>query len=235
MGNSKKRTRRDENRVVGYVRVSTDEQSLGPAAQRTALERWCRDRGATLVAVFDDPGVSGAAPLERRTGLLGAVDALGRLNAGVLLVAKRDRLARDVVIAAMIERLAERVGARVASADGTGNGDGPADQLMRHLIDSFAEYERAMIGARTRAAMAVKRTRGERTSRWAPFGFALAADGVHLKPDAKEQQVIALVKRLRARGLSIRAIADRLNVKRCPARGAKWHKTSVERLLGRAA
>jgi hypothetical protein len=68
-------------RVVGYVRVSTDDQTLGPAAQRGALERWCRANGAELVATFDDVGVSGAAPLDERPGLVTALDALRPLGA----------------------------------------------------------------------------------------------------------------------------------------------------------
>ncbi len=74
----------------------------------------------------------------------------------MLLVAKRDRLARDVVVAAMVDRLAERHGARVLAADGTGNGDGPEAMLMRGIVDVFAQYERALIRARTKAALAVK-------------------------------------------------------------------------------
>ena len=102
--------------VVGYVRVSTEEQRHGSAAQRDALERWCAANGAELVDVFEDHGVSGAAPLDQRPALL---DALGALTDGaVLLVARRDRLARDVMAAAMLERLAERAGARIVAADG---------------------------------------------------------------------------------------------------------------------
>ena len=81
----------------------------------------------------------------------------------MLLVAKRDRLGRDVIAVAMIERLIAKRGARVVSAAGEGtDSDDPSALLMRRLIDSFAEYERALIAARTRAALAAKRRRGER-------------------------------------------------------------------------
>ncbi len=59
----------DPKKVVGYVRVSTDEQALGPEAQKTALEAWCKAQGARLVAVCEDIGVSGATSLEKRPGL----------------------------------------------------------------------------------------------------------------------------------------------------------------------
>lgn len=231
-----RRTRRgDEQTVVGYVRVSTDAQDLGPVAQRQALESWCEARDAALVAVFEDKGISGGAELDRRPGLLEALSSVKAHGAGVLLVAKRDRLARDVVVAVMIERVARRSGAEVVAADGVGNGDGPADEFMRTVIDGAAQYERALISARTRAALAVKRSRGEKTGGSVPFGYRLAEDGVHLVEDDGEQTVIALVRKLRAEGLSIRGIVERLNAGGVRGRGAKWHKTSVARLLDREA
>ena len=108
------------------------------------------------------------------------LDAINREGAGVLLVAKRDRLARDVIVGAVAERMAERLGARVLSADGTGNGDGPEHQLMRHLIDCIASYERAWIGARTKVALRVKKMRGEREGA-IPLGDRLADDAGKLK------------------------------------------------------
>src|SRR5260370_31933372 len=85
------------SRAIGYIRVSTDEQALGPQAQREALRRWCATNGAELIATFEDLGVSGGLELDKRPGLLGALDALKAHNANVLLVAKRDRLHRGVL------------------------------------------------------------------------------------------------------------------------------------------
>lgn len=221
--------------VVGYVRVSTDEQHLGPQAQRAAMDAWCKANGATLAAVHVDHGVSGAAPLDKRPALLAALDSLAEHGAGVLLVAKRDRLARDVVVAAMVERLAERAGARILTADGTGNGEGPEAMLMRGIVDLFAQYERALIRARTRSALAVKRAKGERTTGKLAYGFRLAEDGIHLEQDPAEQRVLALVAALRADGLSVRAIAEQLNADGVPARGKCWHPTTIHRLAIREA
>ena len=77
---------------------------------------------------------------------------------------------------------------------------------MRNIVNAFAEYERALIRARTRAALAVKRAKGERVGD-VPFGYQLAADRVHLEPLAAEQNIIAAIRRLRGDGLSIREIA----------------------------
>lgn len=221
--------------VVGYVRCSTEEQNLGPEAQREALARWCAANGARLVAVHEDAGVSGAMPLDKRPALLAAVDAVAAHGAGVLLVAKRDRLARDVVVAAMVERLAERHGARVLAADGAGNGVGPEAMLLRGIVDVFAQYERALIRARTKAALGVKRARGERTGGLVPYGFHLAADGVHLERNEAEQAVVALARSLRADGWTLRAIAGELAARGIvPRTGGAWHPQTVARLVGSA-
>lgn len=75
--------------AVGYVRVSTDDQTLSVESQRTRLTSWCAERGLTLTAVHEDIGVSGGADLDKRSGLMAAVDSL---EPGMALVAvKRDR------------------------------------------------------------------------------------------------------------------------------------------------
>ena len=223
----------DPTIAVGYIRVSTDDQNLGPDAQRAAMAAWCETHGVTLAEVHADHGVSGGAPVDKRPGLLAAVDALPACGAGLLLVAKRDRLARDVVVCAMAERLAEREGARVVSAagEGTDGADGdPASLLMRRMVDAFAEYERAIIRARTRAALAVKKARGERVGH-VPFGYRVADDGVHLVEDEDEQNVLGIVAEYRREGLSLRSVGERLTRRGIlPRSGGKWHAQTVARV-----
>jgi DNA invertase Pin-like site-specific DNA recombinase len=223
----------DPKVAVAYVRVSTDDQALGPEAQREALSRWAAAQGVRIAATFDDLGVSGGAELHKRPGLVAALEALPEHNAGLLVVAKRDRLARDVVLAAMVERLAERAGARIVAADGTGNAEGPEGMLLRGLVDLFAQYERALIRSRTAAALAVKRARGERVGE-VPIGFAAPLEGTKLAEHVAEQTAIGRIRELRASGASIRAIAATLNAEGVRARGARWHPTTVARVLDRA-
>jgi len=224
------------DKAVGYLRVSTEEQTLGPEAQRAALERWCAANKVELVEVFTDQGVSGGAALDKRPALLAAVAALKQHGAGVLLVAKRDRLARDTMLAAMVERLVEREGATVRTADATSDGNEPEAVLMRRIVDAFAEYERLLIKARTRAALAVKRSRGERTGD-IPYGFQLAADGVHLEPLPTEQAVVASVRDARVAGMSLRGIREHLAAEGfTPRSGGRWHIQTIANILkGRLA
>lgn len=215
--------------------MSTSDQTLGSAAQRTALKKWCVGHGARLVRVFTDTGTSGATPLDKRPGLLSALAALKEFRAGVLLVAKRDRLARETLVAAIVERLAERYSAVVCSADGVCDGAGPETLLMRRIVDAFAEYERLVIVARTRAALAVKKSRGELVSRQPKYGWRTAPDAVHVEPDPDERRTIALVRRYREQGFSLRQIGAHLEAKGLrPRTGRNWHPQTLARLAGTA-
>jgi DNA invertase Pin-like site-specific DNA recombinase len=220
----------DPKVAVAYVRVSTDEQCLGPEAQRAAIEKWAQSRGVRTAAVFEDHGISGGASVEKRPGLLAALAALRENGAGLLVAAKRDRIARDTVIVAMVEQAAVRAGATVTTADGASDGAGPEGQLMRGIVDVFAAYERGVIKSRTRAALAVKRGRGERIG-GIPYGYALAADGVHLAEDAAEQAVIVQIRGLRAAGLSLRAVTAECERRGMVSRvGRPFSLTQVARL-----
>lgn len=211
-------------RAFGYLRVSTDTQAesgLGLEAQRSALQAAASRHGLNLVECFTDAGVSGAVELENRPGLFAAVNVLKRGD--VLLVAKRDRLGRDVVAVALIERAIKAKGARVLSAAGEGSdGTGAVDMLQRGMADLLAEYERLLIGQRTKAALAAKRARGERAGNL-PFGFQLGADGRTLEVNANERRVLDLLRELRAAGYTLRQIADELNAQGFTTRrGTAW-------------
>ena len=227
---------RTTSRAIGYRRVSTAEQAgsgLGLDAQQAAIAAGAARLGLPLADTFTDAGISGGLPLEQRPALLAALDALGKGD--VLIVAKRDRLGRDMLNVAMFERLAERKGARIVSAAGEGTDtNDPTSRLMRQIVDCFAEYERAIIRARTRAALAVKKARGERVG-GIPFGSQLAADGRTLEPDADEQRALGLLRELRAAGYTFRAVADELNRQGFRSRtGGPWVRQSVH-MLARTA
>ena len=209
MGSSTKRNATDSLTAVAYLRVLTDRQELGPEAQRASITAWAAREGVTIVAWHVDAGVSGAAAIADRPELVASLASLTVHRAGVLVVAKRDRLARDVMAAAMLERMVVDAGARIVSAAGEGtDSNDPSAVLMRTLVDAFAQYERAMIAARTKAALGAKRARGERAGT-VPYGFTADAAG-RLAPCAAERAVIAQVHALRAAGLSQRAIVAEL-------------------------
>lgn len=224
-----RRTKRGDAKVaVAYVRVSTDRQELGPEAQRTAIEAFCAAHGIRLADVFVD-ATSGATPLDQRPGFTAALAALRTHGAGLLLIAKRDRLARDIVVAALAERAVAAAGAQIASADGAGNGTSDADAFMRGVLDAASAYERALIRSRTRAALAAKAARGERTG-GVPYGFR--DEGGRLVEEPGERLVIERVRALRAEELSYARIARQLAADgHKPRSGQRWHETQIRRML----
>lgn len=215
---------------VGYIRASTTDRRLGPEVQRAAIEDWARRGGIRVVAWHLDHGVSGGSDVDARPGLTRALVDLREHQAGVLAVAKRDRLARDVGIAIAIERAVAKQGARVVSVDGTGNGDDPSDELMRVVLAGMAQYERALIRARTRAALQAKRAKGFRAGE-IPFGF-VADDEGRLHPCPREQEVIVEIARLRTGGLSLRAIVRACEERGfCSRAGTPFGLTQIARLV----
>lgn len=220
------------SRAFGYLRVSTDAQAdsgLGLEAQRDAVEKTVARLGLPVAAVFVDAGVSGALDLENRPNLFAAVQGLKRGD--VVIVAKRDRLGRDLIGVAMIERAIARKGGWVISAAGEG-GDG-ADagaMLQKQIIDVFSEYERRLIGQRTKAALKARRVRGQRAGNW-PDGHQLGADGQTLEPCEAERSVLAILGELRAAGYSLRQVASELNRRGFTTRrGTTWKHQYVARL-----
>ena len=226
----RKLPQQDQTRAIAYLRVSTEDQALGPEAQRAAIEVWAGRQGVQVLAWHLDQGVGGASPIEDRPGLLAALQDLEDLGAGLIVVAKWDRLARDTMISAMAERMAERVGARIASADGVGVGSGPEAALMRAMVQAFAAYERALIRTRTSAALRALRAKGQRAGE-VPLGYRLAEDGKGLLEDAEEMAAIDQARQLRAEGLSYGRIAAEMDRRGLRSRGARWHAMTVSRMM----
>lgn len=224
-------------RAVIYLRVSTDDQSLGIEAQRKACLQYCLNRGMSIVGEFFDEGLSGSLQPQDRPALTKALNCLGKGD--VLLVAKRDRIARCNKALSLIEIATEARKSRIISTIDEGtwteNKDDPMAFMMRSMTDMFAQFERLTIKSRTKAALAVKKAKGERTGH-IPFGYHLADDGVHLEIDENEQNIIRLMRELYESGMSIRDIADELNKQQLFNRSEKlWSKSACHRILNQKA
>lgn len=219
--------------AIGYVRCSTSEQHLSPDAQRAAILAWADREGISVIAWHTDSGVSGGSDIADRPALVAALGELRAAGAGVLAIARRDRLARDVAIAATVERAVKACGAKVLSADGTANGDSHADAFMRTLLDAASAYERSLIRARTKAALQAKRAKGERAGE-CPYGFTAGPDG-RLIPHEGEQKTIALVKRYRVAGMPLRTIVKELHAAGLLSRAGKPYALTQVANMAKAA
>src|SRR6476659_1529927 len=165
--------------AVGYSRVSREEQAdscLGLEAQRQRIRAYCEMKGLHLATIFEDAGVSGGKALATRPA--GArLMAEAKKNKPILIVAKFDRLFRSVADAAQTIADFDKRGIElVAIAEGF-DMTSPYGRAMAQMASVFAELERAMIRERTKAAMNVKRGRGERISGHAPYGWDFGRGG----------------------------------------------------------
>jgi DNA invertase Pin-like site-specific DNA recombinase len=230
-------------RAVGYIRVSTDrqaEEGFGLEAQTKAIQDWCEREHLFLVQVEADEGESGSNGLTERHGLARAVAALQDGTAVVLVVARLDRLARDVVLQEQLLRdVLWPLGARVVStADGeaqqlTHDPADPSRKLIRMILGAVAEYEREMIGLRMLAGKERKARSGGYAGGRPRYGTR--AEGKALVPDEGEAQVLARVRQLRGEGASYRAICAALEADGLTTRGGgPWQPAVVRNLALRA-
>jgi DNA invertase Pin-like site-specific DNA recombinase len=209
-------------RVLGYVRVSTDEQSssgAGLEAQRQAIVAECERRGWQLVEVFEDAGYS--AKDLKRPGVQEALKVLKSGDASALVVAKLDRLSRSMLDFTGVMATAQKQGWALVALDCAVDTTTPAGEAMANVLATFAQFERRLISQRTREALAVKRAQGVRIGR----------------PRAIPDEVVERIRREREAGRTLAAIAEGLNGDGVPTAqgGKRWYPATVRAVLARAA
>ncbi len=205
-------------RALAYIRVSTSEQAdsgAGLAAQRKAVEDEVARRGWLLQEVIEDAGYS-AASLDR-PGLTAALQRLDARKADVLVVSKLDRLSRSVGdFAAVVDR-SRRRGWQLVLMDLGLDTTTPAGELVANVVASTSQYERRLIGIRTKEALAAKKAAGVRLGR----------------PTGLPRPVLVDILEQRRAGRSLAAIAQTLNDNAVPTSqgGARWYPATVRAVL----
>jgi DNA invertase Pin-like site-specific DNA recombinase len=229
-------------RVVAYLRVSTDRQAdegFGLDVQEAAIREWAQRNKARVAFVVRDEGRSGTADIVDRPGLAEALGHLQAKRADAVVVARVDRLARDLVLQEWLRAEVLRAGAELRSASPTEDvylRDDPKDptgNLVRQILGAVAEYERAMVRLRMEAGKAMKRKAGGYAGGAPPYGYR-AVDH-DLVANLDEQRQVSRIRRWRREGKSLREIADRLNTDGIPARRGRWHPQTVARVVERAS
>ena len=214
--------------AIALLRVSTNKQENGIDVQRAAIDAWAALNNVNVLA-YHEEHVSGKADIAARYGLLAALADLSVHSADFLVAHKRDRIARDPLVSILTEREVAKVGAQLCTVDGGVDGEGPTDKFMRRILDAVAELEREMIVARTKAALAAKKARGERTGS-VPVGKRV--EGGVLVDDANEQRAIVLARKLRGQGYSLRDIGVELQLAGFATRkGTVFAPQQVQRMV----
>ncbi len=239
MAKNTRRKQGDPKVAIAYLRVSTEEQFVN--AQRDEITAWAAKERIQIAAWHEDADISGASDLGDRPGLVAAIGALRPNNAGILVLIKRDRLARDAYIAMGIERAVQTSGARIMTTDGMANGTSDVDAFMRQILDAVAQYERALIRGRTKAALQAKKKRFERIGT-VSYGFSPVPkkdpedeeEVALVVPNPDEQAVIARVAELRREGKTPGKIARALALEGVRSRkGTPFQPIQIRRLRSR--
>ena len=226
----------DQAKYVAYLRTSTTDQALGIEAQRATVAAYVASHGGRLVGSFEEHESGAKSDRPQLAKALAHAEARG----ATLLVAKLDRLSRDVEFLAKLLK-----------------GDVPlafcdlpnADRLMITVMSGVAQWERERISTRTREALAAKKATGYADGRRPgnPAGAAAfgqdgrergqAAGVASVQDNARAfaERMRGDIERARAKGaVSLREIADALNADDVEARrGGRWDASSVRRVVQR--
>lgn len=217
--------------AVGYCRVSTvgqAQEGISLEAQRAKIEDWARLHDYQLIDVLVDAGLSGKRA-DNRPALQQAL-ALASSRGAAVVVYKLDRLARSIRDLLAISADLQAAGADLVSLSESLDTTSAIGTFYFTLMGGLAQFERDLTSERTIAALSHKRAQGQRVGQ-IPYGYSLAADGVHLEAVADELRVIDQVRQLRGTGLSYHRIARHLTTAGIMARtGRAWHPQQVYNL-----
>ncbi|WP_031494898.1 recombinase family protein [Bryobacter aggregatus] len=215
-------------KVIGYIRVSTDKQAdkgVSLEAQEAKIRAMAAVQDLEVSEIIVDGGES--AKSLSRPGMDRLLSIVDRGEVDCVIIAKLDRLTRSVKdLATLLERFQKRNVGLVSVSESLDT-KSAAGRLVLNIMVSVSQWEREVIGERTRDAMRHKKLKGERIGA-IPFGSRLAADGKHLEEDEREQAMLQRIRNLKAAGLSLRAIAAELNSQGFRTRkGTAWQHTFV--------
>jgi len=208
--------------AIAYTRVSTSKQGksgLGLEAQQEALARFAEAEGYRLVETFTEIETGkGADALDKRPRLAAALK-LAKQHGAPIIVAKLDRLSRDVhFISGLMTHRTPFIVAELGA---------DADPFMLHLFAALAEKERAMISRRTKDALQAAKARGVKLG-------GLNAKGIQNRDEARQRAELLRPILAELPGMTARSIARELNEREVPTPGGgPWYATTVIRVQRR--
>jgi DNA invertase Pin-like site-specific DNA recombinase len=237
--------RQDEHvRLVGYARVSTDEQvreGISLSAQKERLGAYALAHGAELLRVEVHEGISGKVAPESRPGLARALHAVRQGEADGLLVLKLDRLSRSTRDVLDLVDETRRDGWRLVSVGEHLDTATAAGRLVVTVLAALAEMEREQIGERTRFALDAVAREGRACPHRTPFGWKTATgsdrpkrgDRTSLVEDPEEREILQAMLELEGQGYGARRMAAELNERgiRNPRTGRAWTFGGVASIL----
>lgn len=227
-------------KIVAYYRVSTAKQGrsgLGLEGQQAAVDAFVARRGCEVLSSYTEVE---SGKLADRPQLAKAL-AHARRSKATLVVAKLDRLARNVVfLGTLMESNVDFIAIDLEHAN----------RLTLHILSAVAEGEARAISERTKAALQAKKARGEKLGSARPGhwdgresarlqgsikGAAAAATAHKAAADEAYADLLPMIQQLRGDDKTLQEIADALNAEgHTTRRGKPWNNVQVMRVLRRS-
>ena len=230
-------------KAIGYARCSTQEQAdsgLGITVQLERIRAYCVLKGLELSDIIIEQGVSGGKLLSSRDGGQQLLKAVRDKTAQAVVMLKLDRMFRNASDCLSTIEMWDKSGISLHVIDLGGNAidtTSAAGRFMLTVLAGAAEMERNLIRERTKSALAVKRSNGQRISGHIPYGFDLGADRTTLLANEQEQTVICDIHTMREDGMSFPKIAQHLSDRGIPTKNGNgsWNQSTVRAILKRKA
>ena len=224
-------------KAIGYVRVSTDDQAregISLEHQKAKIQAYCELKDMELVDIIEDAGIS--AKNLNRPGAKKVLELARKKEIGVVICYKLDRMFRSTVDALETTRRFDKWGIAFCSIQEALDTQSAMGKFFFTLTAALAEMERGIVAERTKAALAHKRAKGEKTGGDVPYGFTLIEKGRLVENEA-EQKAIRLIFQLNEKGYSLRAICQELKQEGYRTKKGKtnWNPKTVMMIIRRAA
>ena len=218
-------------KTIGYVRVSTEEQvreGISLEVQADKIKKYATLHNLELVEIIRDEGKSGKDL--NRDGIKRIITLCQKRAIDHIIVYKLDRLSRRTLdLLTLVEEVFKLNNVEFHSITEKIDTSTAQGKFFLTIIGAMAQMERDLVAERTKEALRYKKSSFEVYSP-TPFGFD--RENGHIKPNEKELKVVALMKKLRRKGLSYQGIINNLNEKRIPTKNRKnWSKSTIGGIL----
>ncbi|MBA7495400.1 hypothetical protein ES702_05982 [subsurface metagenome] len=194
-------------KVVGYIRVSTENQvedGMGLDIQEETIKNYCsKQKDYSLIKIYSDPGISGGTI--NRPGLNELLRDAKEKKFEKVIVAKLDRLARDLYVQLWIEKELMVYDTELFSISEPYRGKDPMSVAMRQMVGVFAQLEKGRITERLVSGRLKKFSKGGYAGGNLSLGYISVDGQLRIAPD--EAEVVQMIKKWRRNGLSLPKIA----------------------------
>lgn len=218
------------NKIIGYVRVSTLEQreeGISLEAQQHKINAYCTVKDWLLTEVIIDDGIS--AKNLNRPGIEILISKVYAKEIKTVVVCKLDRLTRSVADLNKLLELFNKYDVALVSLAESLDATTATGRLMMNLLASVSQWEREIIGERTKEAISFLKEQEKIYSR-PVFGY-IENNGV-MEKDLEDEKTLKLIKELKKQGCSYRKIAGELNYREVKTkRSGRWHANTIRRIL----